>query len=59
MIKKHLSSKEIFGDCGQTAIQIHDSSSPFGSTSVYSYPNVAFEVSKQFIYFCFLKVNQY
>ncbi|XP_074381495.1 LOW QUALITY PROTEIN: PHAF1 protein At3g51130 [Apium graveolens] len=38
--------KEILGDCGQAPIQVRDSSSPFGSTSVYGYPSVAFEVMK-------------
>lgn len=38
--------KEILGECGQAAIQVHGSSSPFGSTSVYGYPNIVFEVMK-------------
>ncbi|KAF3646667.1 UPF0183 protein [Capsicum baccatum] len=39
--------KEILGDCGQAAIQTQGSTSnPFGSTFVYGYPNVAFEVMK-------------
>ncbi|KAL2552733.1 hypothetical protein Fot_06366 [Forsythia ovata] len=39
--------KEILGDCGRAAIQTHGSTSnPFGSTFVYGYPNVAFEVMK-------------
>lgn len=38
---------EILGDCGRAAIQTQGSSSnPFGSTFVYGYPNVAFEVMK-------------
>ncbi|EYU24078.1 hypothetical protein ABFS83_12G002500 [Erythranthe nasuta] len=39
--------KEILGDCGRAAIQTQGSTSnPFGSTFVYGYPNVAFEVMK-------------
>ncbi|GFQ06614.1 upf0183 protein at3g51130 [Phtheirospermum japonicum] len=39
--------KEIIGDCGQPAIQTQGyTSNPFGSTFVYGYPNVAFEVMK-------------
>ncbi|XP_031110279.1 UPF0183 protein At3g51130 [Ipomoea triloba] len=39
--------KEILGDSGQAAIQTQGSTSnPFGSTFVYGYPNVAFEVMK-------------
>ncbi|KAG8383410.1 hypothetical protein BUALT_Bualt04G0009800 [Buddleja alternifolia] len=38
--------KEILGDCGRAAIQTQGSTSnPFGSTFVYGYPNVAFEVN--------------
>ncbi|KAG5534594.1 hypothetical protein RHGRI_022645 [Rhododendron griersonianum] len=38
--------KEILGDCGRAAIQTKGSASnPFGSTFVYGYQNVAFEVS--------------
>ncbi|KAL8477776.1 hypothetical protein ACS0TY_029902 [Phlomoides rotata] len=37
--------KEILGDSGRAAIQTQGSTSnPFGSTFVYGYPNVAFEV---------------
>ncbi|XP_042493914.1 PHAF1 protein At3g51130 isoform X2 [Macadamia integrifolia] len=39
--------KEILGDCGRAAIQTQGSASnPFGSTFVYGYQNVAFEVMK-------------
>ncbi|GMH06525.1 hypothetical protein Nepgr_008365 [Nepenthes gracilis] len=39
--------KEILGDCGRPAIQTQDSASnPFGSTFVYGYQNIAFEVMK-------------
>ncbi|KAJ4967059.1 hypothetical protein NE237_018908 [Protea cynaroides] len=39
--------KEILGDCGRAAIQTQGSTSnPFGSTFVYGYQNVAFEVMK-------------
>ncbi|XP_028096177.1 UPF0183 protein At3g51130-like isoform X4 [Camellia sinensis] len=39
--------KEILGDCGRAAIQTQGSkSNPFGSTFVYGYQNVAFEVLK-------------
>ncbi|KAK6125727.1 hypothetical protein DH2020_040531 [Rehmannia glutinosa] len=39
--------KEILGDSGRAAIQTQGSTSnPFGSTFVYGYPNVAFEVMK-------------
>ncbi|XP_068640141.1 PHAF1 protein At3g51130-like isoform X1 [Aristolochia californica] len=39
--------KEILGDGGRAAIQTHGSTSnPFGSTFVYGYHNVAFEVMK-------------
>ncbi|XP_031476298.1 PHAF1 protein At3g51130 [Nymphaea colorata] len=39
--------KEILGDCGRAAIQTQGSASnPFGSTLVYGYPNIAFEVMK-------------
>ncbi|KAK3011607.1 hypothetical protein RJ639_011675 [Escallonia herrerae] len=39
--------KELLGDCGQAAIQTQGSASnPFGSTFVYGYQNVAFEVMK-------------
>ncbi|KAM7250021.1 hypothetical protein ACFE04_021904 [Oxalis oulophora] len=39
--------KEILGDCGRAAIQTQGSSSnPFGSTFVYGYQNIAFEVMK-------------
>ncbi|KAL8098074.1 PHAF1 protein At3g51130-like [Apium graveolens] len=39
--------KEILGDCGRGAIQTQGSASnPFGSTFVYGYPNIAFEVMK-------------
>ncbi|KAL0391499.1 UNVERIFIED_CONTAM: hypothetical protein Slati_4535000 [Sesamum latifolium] len=39
--------KEILGDCGRAAIQTQGSTSnPFGSTFVYGYPNIAFEVMK-------------
>ncbi|KAI8030648.1 UPF0183 protein [Camellia lanceoleosa] len=39
--------KEILGDCGRAAIQTQGSkSNPFGSTFVYGYQNVAFEVMK-------------
>lgn len=42
--------QEILGDCGRAAIQTHGSTSnPFGSTFVYGYPNVAFEVHKYWI----------
>ncbi|KAG8659997.1 hypothetical protein MANES_02G101300v8 [Manihot esculenta] len=39
--------KEILGDCGRAAIQTQGSASnPFGSTFVYGYQNIAFEVMK-------------
>ncbi|CAO2828053.1 unnamed protein product [Amaranthus hypochondriacus] len=39
--------KEILGDCGRAAIQTQGSSNnPFGSSFVYGYQNVAFEVMK-------------
>ncbi|KAG5406262.1 hypothetical protein IGI04_012381 [Brassica rapa subsp. trilocularis] len=39
--------KEILGECGPAAIQTQGSTSnPFGSTYVYGYQNVAFEVMK-------------
>ncbi|KAL1316505.1 UPF0183 protein At3g51130 isoform X2 [Arachis ipaensis] len=39
--------KEILGDCGRAAIQTQGSASnPFGSTLVYGYQNIAFEVMK-------------
>ncbi|XP_042519440.1 PHAF1 protein At3g51130-like isoform X2 [Macadamia integrifolia] len=39
--------KEILGDCGRAAIQTQGSiNNPFGSTFVYGYQNVAFEVMK-------------
>eukprot|EP00258_Populus_trichocarpa_P044616 XP_024460635.1 UPF0183 protein At3g51130 isoform X6 [Populus trichocarpa] len=39
--------KEILGDCGRAAIQTQGSTdNPFGSTFVYGYQNVAFEVMK-------------
>jgi hypothetical protein len=39
--------KEILGDCGRAAIQTQGSTSnPFGSTFVYGYQNIAFEVMK-------------
>ncbi|KAL9248837.1 PHAF1 protein-like protein [Drosera capensis] len=39
--------KEILGDCGPAAIQTQGSrSNPFGSTLVYGYQNIAFEVMK-------------
>ncbi|XP_042024322.1 PHAF1 protein At3g51130-like isoform X1 [Salvia hispanica] len=39
--------KEILGDSGRAAIQTQGSTSnPFGSTFVYGYPNIAFEVMK-------------
>lgn len=39
--------KEILGDCGRAAIQTQGSANnPFGSTFVYGYQNVAFEVMK-------------
>ncbi|XP_021274630.1 UPF0183 protein At3g51130 isoform X5 [Herrania umbratica] len=39
--------QEILGDCGRAAIQTQGSTSnPFGSTLVYGYQNVAFEVMK-------------
>ncbi|KAK4346906.1 hypothetical protein RND71_033245 [Anisodus tanguticus] len=39
--------KEILGDCGRAAIQTQGSTSnPFGSTFVYGYQNLAFEVMK-------------
>ncbi|KAF6160542.1 hypothetical protein GIB67_019482 [Kingdonia uniflora] len=39
--------KEILGDCGPAAIQTQGSTNnPFGSTFVYGYQNVAFEVMK-------------
>ncbi|PIA55971.1 hypothetical protein AQUCO_00700350v1 [Aquilegia coerulea] len=39
--------KEFLGDCGRAAIQTQGSTSnPFGSTFVYGYQNVAFEVMK-------------
>lgn len=39
--------KEILGDCGRAAIQTQGSASnPFGSTFVYGYQNLAFEVMK-------------
>lgn len=39
--------KEILGDCGRAAIQTQGSmNNPFGSTFVYGYHNVAFEVMK-------------
>lgn len=37
--------QEILGDCGRAAIQTQGSSiNPFGSTLVYGYQNIAFEV---------------
>lgn len=37
--------QEILGDCGRAAIQTQGSTSnPFGSTFVYGYQNIAFEV---------------
>ncbi|TVU01113.1 hypothetical protein EJB05_53437 [Eragrostis curvula] len=39
--------KEILGDCGRAAIQTQGSmNNPFGSTFVYGYQNIAFEVMK-------------
>ncbi|KAJ6420196.1 hypothetical protein OIU84_030160 [Salix udensis] len=39
--------KEILGDCGRAAIQTQGSTNnPFGSTFVYGYQNIAFEVMK-------------
>ncbi|KAJ4714261.1 UPF0183 protein [Melia azedarach] len=39
--------KEILGECGRAAIQTQGSTSnPFGSTFVYGYQNIAFEVMK-------------
>ncbi|KAJ6915884.1 hypothetical protein NC652_018520 [Populus alba x Populus x berolinensis] len=39
--------KEILGDCGRAAIQTQGSANnPFGSTFVYGYQNIAFEVMK-------------
>ncbi|KAK9230957.1 hypothetical protein WN943_021188 [Citrus x changshan-huyou] len=39
--------QEILGDCGRAAIQTQGSTSnPFGSTFVYGYQNIAFEVMK-------------
>ncbi|KAJ8443631.1 hypothetical protein Cgig2_019613 [Carnegiea gigantea] len=39
--------KEILGDCGRAAIQTQGSANnPFGSTFVYGYQNMAFEVMK-------------
>ncbi|XP_015889692.3 PHAF1 protein At3g51130 isoform X1 [Ziziphus jujuba] len=39
--------KEILGDCGRAAIQTQGSAcNPFGSTLVYGYQNIAFEVMK-------------
>ncbi|XP_057449311.1 PHAF1 protein At3g51130 isoform X2 [Lotus japonicus] len=39
--------KETLGDCGRAAIQTQGSASnPFGSTLVYGYQNIAFEVMK-------------
>ncbi|KAF9591669.1 hypothetical protein IFM89_005541, partial [Coptis chinensis] len=45
--QKGTNSAEILGDCGRAAIQTQGSTSnPFGSTFVYGYQNVAFEVMK-------------
>ncbi|CAL5324308.1 unnamed protein product [Camellia sinensis] len=45
--------KEILGDCGRAAIQTQGSkSNPFGSTFVYGYQNVAFEVSYEEWLYC-------
>uniref|UniRef100_A0A6N2LKU8 Uncharacterized protein n=1 Tax=Salix viminalis TaxID=40686 RepID=A0A6N2LKU8_SALVM len=39
--------QEILGDCGRAAIQTQGSTNnPFGSTFVYGYQNIAFEVMK-------------
>nr|CAB3468998.1 unnamed protein product [Digitaria exilis] len=39
--------KEVLGDCGRAAIQTQGSmNNPFGSTFVYGYQNIAFEVMK-------------
>jgi hypothetical protein len=52
--------KEILGDCGRAAIQTQGSmNNPFGSTFVYGYQNIAFEVATESIKFeiCFPLVH--
>lgn len=46
MLRKFINLlQEILGDCGRAAIQTQGSTSnPFGSTFVYGYQNIAFEV---------------
>ncbi|RVX16417.1 UPF0183 protein [Vitis vinifera] len=45
--------KEILGDCGRAAIQTQGSTNnPFGSTFVYGYQNVAFEVGNEEWIYC-------